>query len=248
MTAWLLVPVLRQWRSRHPEVDLDLAEFSSADRMAERIAAGGADIAVGPCPTATPDHVEVIGQEEVVVVASAGHRFADEQAVCVADIASEPFVHYTLDNGMAVWVDQLAAQHGVAFEPVLRTRSPRTAAQLAAAGMGVTIVSISALSSRPAGTVRRLRPSLRRDLIVVVAAAPPGTARNLCLVVTDLEAARQELLDRGVEVGPIGHKHPHDTWQGARAAGLDPHRRDYASFADFADPDGNTWVLQEGGH
>jgi DNA-binding transcriptional LysR family regulator len=102
MTAWLLVPVLRQWRSRHPEVDLDLAEFTSADRMAERIAAGGADIAVGPCPTATPDHVEVIGQEDVVVVASAGHRFAGEQAVSVADIASEP---YTGQVGFALEVD-----------------------------------------------------------------------------------------------------------------------------------------------
>jgi DNA-binding transcriptional LysR family regulator len=82
----------------------------------------------------------------------------------------EVFVHYDPDNGMAVWVDQLAADHGIVLDPVLRTRSPRTAAQLAAAGMGVTIVPVSALAPRPTGVVRRLRPVVKRDVIAVVAA------------------------------------------------------------------------------
>jgi hypothetical protein len=51
-----------------------------------------------------------------------------------------------------------------------------------------------------------------------------------------------------VVVGPIRHKHPVETWAGGFSPGLDPQRRDYASFADFADPDGNTWILQERGH
>lgn len=67
------------------------------------------------------------------------------------------------------------------------------------------------------------------------------------LVVTDLEAARRELLHRGVAVGPLRHKSPTDGWQGDWSPGVDPHRGDYASFADFADPDGNIWVLQERG-
>jgi catechol 2,3-dioxygenase-like lactoylglutathione lyase family enzyme len=77
--------------------------------------------------------------------------------------------------------------------------------------------------------------------------AAVGSVRMPTLVVTDLEAARAELLERGVEVGEIRHKTPEDAWDGGFAAGLDPERRDYASFADFADPDGNTWVLQERG-
>lgn len=76
----------------------------------------------------------------------------------------------TRTNGMAVWGDQLAADHGIVLDPVLRTRSPRTAAQLAAAGMGVTIVPVSALAPRPTGVVRRLRPVVKRDVIAVVAA------------------------------------------------------------------------------
>src|SRR5690242_20201838 len=170
MTAWLLVPVLRQWRLRRPDVHLDLSEFTSSDAMVELIDSGRTDIAIGPQPTTTEAHVEVFGQEEVVVVAAAGHRFAQLTVVSLPEIANEPFVHYDPDNGLAVWVDQLAADHGVVLDPVLRTRSPRTAAQLAAAGMGVTIVPVSALAPRPTGVVRRLRPAVNRDVIAVVAA------------------------------------------------------------------------------
>lgn len=75
--------------------------------------------------------------------------------------------------------------------------------------------------------------------------APPGSARNTYLIVNDLEAACRELADRGVSVTDVRHKAPVDDWQGGWAPGVEPNRRDYASFADFADPDGNTWVLQE---
>jgi catechol 2,3-dioxygenase-like lactoylglutathione lyase family enzyme len=76
----------------------------------------------------------------------------------------------------------------------------------------------------------------------------PGTARATCLAVTDIEAARRELTGRGVNVSDIRHKAPIEDWQGGWEPGPDPWRRDYASFADFADPDGNTWTLQEIGH
>jgi DNA-binding transcriptional LysR family regulator len=48
MTAWVLVPVLRAWRSRCPDVELDLKEYTSADQMLDVLLAGGADITVGP--------------------------------------------------------------------------------------------------------------------------------------------------------------------------------------------------------
>jgi predicted enzyme related to lactoylglutathione lyase len=70
--------------------------------------------------------------------------------------------------------------------------------------------------------------------------APAGSLREVYLVVTDLEDARSRLLERGVGVGEIRHKVPIDAWDGGFAPGLDPARRDYASFADFSDPDGNS--------
>ena len=72
--------------------------------------------------------------------------------------------------------------------------------------------------------------------------APPGSARSTHLVVTDLEAAGRELAERGVGISGIRHKSPIDDWQGGWQPGIDPERRDYASFAD---PESNTWTLQE---
>lgn len=78
--------------------------------------------------------------------------------------------------------------------------------------------------------------------------AAPGSARATYLAVADIEAARRELTGRGVKVSDIRHKSPVDDWKGGFQPGPDPRRRDYASFADFADPDGNSWVLQEIGY
>ena len=72
--------------------------------------------------------------------------------------------------------------------------------------------------------------------------AAPGSVRELHLVVPDIEVARAELAKRGVDVSDARHLGP-DGW----APGPDPERRDYNSIADFGDPDGNTWVLQERG-
>jgi catechol 2,3-dioxygenase-like lactoylglutathione lyase family enzyme len=75
--------------------------------------------------------------------------------------------------------------------------------------------------------------------------APPGSARATYLVVTDIEAAHREMAGRGVPVSAIRHKSPAEDWKGDWRPGADPQRRDYASVADFADPDGNSWILQE---
>lgn len=71
----------------------------------------------------------------------------------------------------------------------------------------------------------------------------PGSYRGLHLVVTDVVAARDELVERGADVGPVRH-HDGSGW----AEGPHPDRMDFGTYADLADPDGNTWVLQERGH
>ena len=78
--------------------------------------------------------------------------------------------------------------------------------------------------------------------------APAGSLRALYLVVSDIEACRCRLTDRGVAVTEIRHKDTDGGWRGRFLPGADPDRADYASFADFRDPDGNGWVLQERGH
>lgn len=75
---------------------------------------------------------------------------------------------------------------------------------------------------------------------VGISDAEPGSIRGLHLVVPDIEMARAELAGRGVEVSNVRHMTP-EGW----VDGPDPKHQNYNSFADFADPDGNTWVLQE---
>jgi catechol 2,3-dioxygenase-like lactoylglutathione lyase family enzyme len=76
----------------------------------------------------------------------------------------------------------------------------------------------------------------------------PGSVQGLHLVVYDIETARAELVDRGVEVSDVFHDAGgifHHAGTEERVPGSDPKRGDYASFASFSDPDGNGWVLQE---
>ena len=73
-----------------------------------------------------------------------------------------------------------------------------------------------------------------------ITAAPPGSAQGLHLVVSDIVAARDGLVRRGVKVSEVRHLEA-----GNWVPGPHPERASYESFADFADPDGNVWVLQE---
>jgi catechol 2,3-dioxygenase-like lactoylglutathione lyase family enzyme len=74
-----------------------------------------------------------------------------------------------------------------------------------------------------------------------ITSAAPGSAQRLYLVVSDIEAARAQLIARGADVSDVFHQ-----WVGeSPSSGLDPARRSYASYATFSDPDGNGWLLQE---
>jgi catechol 2,3-dioxygenase-like lactoylglutathione lyase family enzyme len=85
-----------------------------------------------------------------------------------------------------------------------------------------------------------------------VTAAAPGSAQGLYLIVSDLQAARKALLDRGVQIGEVFHNEgvyagSDETYLfgSVRVNGPDPEHRSYRSFASFKDPDGNGWLFQE---
>ncbi|HXQ20851.1 MAG TPA: VOC family protein [Candidatus Acidoferrales bacterium] len=85
-----------------------------------------------------------------------------------------------------------------------------------------------------------------------VTGAAPGSAQGLYLIVSDIEAARAELLGLGVEVSAVFHggsvyAGPDEPYLfgRVRVSGPDPEHRSYRSFASFRDPDGNGWVFQE---
>jgi catechol 2,3-dioxygenase-like lactoylglutathione lyase family enzyme len=101
---------------------------------------------------------------------------------------------------------------------------------------------------QPSGTFRvvQLTPP-GSACSIQLESSPSGSPTSHYLVVPDIELARREPRDRGVAVTAIRHKDPVEAWAGGWAAAIDPGRRDYASFAELADPDGNVWVPRERG-
>ncbi len=80
--------------------------------------------------------------------------------------------------------------------------------------------------------------------------AAPGSAGDLYLAVSDIEAVRGELMTRGAEVSDVFHEQQlgarfHPVGASDRLAGIAPEHKSYGSFASFEDPDGNGWLLQE---
>jgi catechol 2,3-dioxygenase-like lactoylglutathione lyase family enzyme len=69
--------------------------------------------------------------------------------------------------------------------------------------------------------------------------AAPGSAQRLLLTVSDIDAARAELISRGANVGDVFHL------DRGPVPGPDPQGRTYQTYASFKDPDGNSWLLQE---
>jgi catechol 2,3-dioxygenase-like lactoylglutathione lyase family enzyme len=81
-----------------------------------------------------------------------------------------------------------------------------------------------------------------------VSDAAPGSVEGLQLTVTDIEAARDDLAGRGVEVSGPFHDAGgvfHHAGSSDRVEGVDPDRNSYGSFLSFTDPDGNLWFVQE---
>ena len=73
-----------------------------------------------------------------------------------------------------------------------------------------------------------------------ISSVAPGSYQGMHLVVTDVEAARAELVDRGVEVSE-----PFHFGAEGQTPGLHPERADYGTYLSFSDPDGNGWLIQE---
>jgi catechol 2,3-dioxygenase-like lactoylglutathione lyase family enzyme len=97
------------------------------------------------------------------------------------------------------------------------------------------------LDATPPGVVQLTPPGSACSVQFgpLVSTTEPGSGKGY-VVVSDLEAARNQLLDAGVEVGEMFHLGPNGLEKG-----LDPDRGTYRSRAELHDPDGNTWILQE---
>ncbi|NGO08025.1 LysR family transcriptional regulator [Streptomyces sp. HC44] len=178
LTVPLLAAVIRQWHRRYPEVAITLRESTAMDEALGLVDSDEVDVAVLTAPSTGRFTITAVAEEEIVLAAPTGHRLAEQSAVRLEDLDGAPLVHFTPDNGLSAWLDQSFARAGVHPETVMRTSVTTAAPQLAAAGLGIAVCPVSAVSDGFPGAVRSFSPRWVRQLVAVTSAEPdPLVAR-----------------------------------------------------------------------
>jgi DNA-binding transcriptional LysR family regulator len=166
----VLAPVVGEWHHRHPKVTITLRESTSAEELHGFIDADEADVVLMPAPVPDRFTATVVADEEIVLAAPTGHPIARQPVVRVQDLDGVRLVHFAPDNGLSTWLDRSLTKAGVRPEPVMRTSVTVAAPQLAAAGLGVAVCPVSAISAGFPGAVRSFSPRWVRQLVAVAPA------------------------------------------------------------------------------
>lgn len=163
----VLAPVVREWHHRHPKVTITLRESTSAEELHGFIDADEADVVLMPAPVPDRFTATVVADEEIVLAAPTDHPIARQPVVRVQDLDGVRLVHFAPDNGLSTWLDRSFTKAGVRPEPVMRTSVTVAAPLLAAAGLGVAVCPVSAISAGFPGAVRSFSPHWVRQLVAV---------------------------------------------------------------------------------
>ncbi|MEU8608873.1 LysR family transcriptional regulator [Actinoplanes sp. NPDC048791] len=176
LTVPLLAPVIRAWHRHHPQVAISIREAVKPDGLFSLMDGEGVDVVVVPGPFDGRFTSTVLAEEEIVLTAPRGHRLAEQSAVELAELDGEDLVHFAPDNGLSSWLDRSLSAAGVRLKPVVRTAVTSAAPQLAAAGLGIAISPVSAVSAGFPGVVRSFSPRWARQLVAVTPGEPDPLA------------------------------------------------------------------------
>jgi DNA-binding transcriptional LysR family regulator len=172
LSVSVLAPVIREWHRRYPKVVVTLRESTSPDELLGLVYSDEVDLALMPAPTTDRATVTTVAEEEIVLAAPKDHPLARQPKLSLSDLDGVPLVHYAPDNGLSVWLDRSLTRAGARPEPVMRTSVTAAAPQLAAAGLGVAVCPVSAISAGFPGAVRSFTPPWLRQLAAVTPGAP----------------------------------------------------------------------------
>ncbi|MEU8247032.1 LysR family transcriptional regulator [Nonomuraea sp. NPDC048916] len=191
----VLPEALRVWSRRHPDVDVRLFEHRHSDELAQAMASGQADLAIGPRPPAWAGPVHTLGVEEFVIAVSQDDPLATRRATeaGLATLRDHRWVHYAPDNGLAEVLNRACAAAG--FQPKIAVRTEQTASApiLAAAGLGPALIPSNIVPRGYEGYTLKPAPRITRDLTAYTRAAPDvlgGAFLNLLLDTTSERLSR----------------------------------------------------------
>ena len=174
----VLAPVVREWHHRYPTVTITVRESTSAEEIHGFIDADKVDVVLMPAPVPDRFTATVVADEEIVLAAPTDHPLAGRPVVHIRDLDGVRLVHFAPDNGLSAWLDRSFTKAKVRPEPVMRTSVTVAAPQLAAAGLGVAVCPVSAISAGFPGAVRSFSPDWVRQLVAVTSTtADPLAAR-----------------------------------------------------------------------
>ena len=176
LSVSLLAPVIRQWHRRYPEVAITLRESTVTNEILGFIDSDEVDVVLVSAPVPDRFTTTAVADEEIVLTAPTGHRLVRQPTVRIHDLDGVPLVHFAPDNALSIWLDRALTRAGVRPEPVMRTSVTTAAPQLAAAGLGVAVSPVSAVSAGFPGAVRSFSPRWVRQLVAVTPAAPDPLA------------------------------------------------------------------------
>ncbi|CDR07509.1 LysR family transcriptional regulator [Streptomyces iranensis] len=174
ITLGVLPNVLRIWRQQHPGTQIRLFEHWHTNRLTNAMAAGQADLAVGPRPSGWDGPIHDIGIDEFVIVVPADDPATSDQATHIelTALADRAWVHFPPGNGLGDILDQACAAAG--FQPRIAVRTEQTSAAplLAAAGIGPTLVPAHIIPVGFDGRLLHPHPPVRRTLTAYTRTSP----------------------------------------------------------------------------
>lgn len=179
IAAGLLPDLIQRWRERLPGTSVRLQEFTHRKLAEDAVAAGRADMGIGPPPLGWAGPVTRLGWEELVVVLPADDGEAGAGPVRLDSLAEREWVMFDPDNGMSdLIVAACARASATPFtpRPAVLTSQVETAARLAAAGVGPTLVPANVVPAGLPGQVLSCEPPVGRELGVYARSELSGLA------------------------------------------------------------------------
>jgi DNA-binding transcriptional LysR family regulator len=181
----LLAPVLARWDLDRPDVTISLSESTDPETAFAMLESDEADLLLFPDLGDAGFETTTVAEEEVVVAFPARHPLASRPAIRPRDLQGQPFVHFTPENRLGIWIESHLEDVDLRESVVFRTAVTTHAPQLAAAGLGVTVVPVSAITAGFSGAVRPFEPRWIRRLVAITTSPRDPLAAQL---VSDLRS------------------------------------------------------------
>lgn len=173
-----IAPAIHAWRRAHPGMHIEVAEFASIARLAQAMADGAADVAIGPAPPGWTGPMRPLRSERFAVVLAPDDPLLGDPGATIdlRALADRGWVLYPDDHELAPIVAR--ACHAAGFSPraVVRAHHAGTAVELAATGLGPALVPGTVVGPELADCARPVEPAVRRTLVAFTRRTPSPPA------------------------------------------------------------------------